>query len=179
MNLNDTVTLPKASFVKLVDSIFNPNPDDGGDPNNPFGPYGPGSPVIRDLIAAGLLNPGVIRLRPPPQPYRSVLDARETIDRAFSQYQLAEMLEGKEQSEKIISVARSQIQEFVDDYCGNGRPKWPRPRRLDAVELRPIDLIVAGIQFQKMADLAVDNPLSEDLAAAADKLFEVGLKGLG
>lgn len=121
--MNDTLTISKASFVKLVDLIFNPNPDDSGDPSNPFGPYGPGGPVIRDLIAAGLLNPGVIRLRPPPQPWRSVLDARETIDRAFSQYQLAEMLGGSEQSEKIISVARSQILEFVDDYCGNGRPK--------------------------------------------------------
>jgi hypothetical protein len=176
--MTDIVTISKSSFIKLVDLIFNPNPDDDGDPNNPLGSYGPGSPVIRDLIAAGLLNPGVMRLRPPPQPWRSVLDARETIDRAFAQYQLAEMLGGSEQSEKIISATRSQIQEFVDDYCGNGRPKWPRPRRLDAVELQPIDLVVAGVQFQKMADLALDNPLREDLAAAADKLIEVGLKGL-
>jgi hypothetical protein len=177
--MNDTITLSKASFVKLVDLILNPNPDDYGDPSNPFGPFGPGTPVIRELIAAGLLNPGLVRLRPPPQPYRSVLDAREVIDRAFSQYQLAEMLGGSEQSEKIISATRSQIQDFVDDYCGNGRPKWPRPRRLDAVELQPIDLIVAGVQFQKIADLAVDNPLREDLSAAADKLLEVGLNRLG
>jgi hypothetical protein len=185
MNKSDTITLSKTSFVKLIDLIsrsnsgFQPNPDDPGDPGNPFGPYGPGGPVLRNLIAAGLLNPGVIRLRPPPQPYRSLLDAREVIDRAFSQYQLAEMLGDGERSEKIISATRSQIQEFVDEYCGNGRPKWPRPRRLDAVELQPIDLIVAGVQFQKMADLAVDNPLSEDLSAAADKLLEVGLNRLG
>lgn len=177
--MNDTITISKVSLVKLMDLSFNPNPDDDGDPNNPFGPYGPGTPVLRDLIAAGLLNPGVIRLRPPPQPYRSVLDARAVIDRAFSQYQFAEMLRGSEQSENIISATRSQIQEFVDEYCGNGRPKWPRPRRLDAAELQPIDLVVAGVQFQKMADLAVDNPLREDLVAAADKLLEVGLKGLG
>jgi hypothetical protein len=184
MNENDTITLSKTSFVKLIDLIsrsnsgFQPNPDDSGDPGNPFGPYGPGGPVLRDLIAAGLLNPGVIRLRPPPQPYRSLLDAREVIDRAFSQYQFAEMLGGSEQSENIISATRSLIQEFVDG-CITGRPKWPRPRRLDAVELQPIDLVIAGVQFQKIADLAVDNPLREDLGAAADKLLEVGLNRLG
>jgi hypothetical protein len=177
--MNDTITLSKASFIKLVDLILNPNPDDNGDPSNPFSPYGPGTPVIRDLIAASLLNPGVIRLRPPPQPYRSVLDARAVIDRAFSQYQLAQMLGGSEQSENIISATRSQIQEFVDDYCGNSLPKWPLPRRLDVIELQPIDLVVAGVQFQKMADLVVDNPLQEDLSSAADKLLEVGLNSLG
>lgn len=177
--MNDTVTLSKASFIKLVDFIINPNPDDPGDPRNPFGPFGPGGPVIRELIAAGLLNPSVIRLGPHPEPWRSVLDARAVIDRAFSQFQLAEVLGGREQSESIISSARSQIQEFVDDYCGTGRPKWPRPRKLDNVELQPIDLVAAGVQFQKMADLAVDNPLREDLSSAADKLLEVGLSRLG
>jgi hypothetical protein len=172
MNKSDTITLSKTSFVKLIDLISRstansgsrPSDDAPSNPKNPLGPYGPGGPVLRYLIAAGF-NP-------------SEIDAREVIDRAFSQYQFAEMLGDGEQSEKIISVTRSQIQEFVDEYCGNGRPKWPRPRKLDAVELQPIDLIVAGIQFQKMADLAVDNPLSEDLSAAADKLLEVGLNRL-
>ena len=90
------------------------------------------------------------------------------------------MLGSSEQTEKVISATRTQLQEFVDDYCGTGRLKWPRPRKLDNVELQPIDLVAAGVQFQKMADLAsVDNPLRDDLAAAADKLLEVGLERLG
>jgi hypothetical protein len=177
--MNDTITLSKASFLTLLDSIINPNPDDPGNPSNPFGPFGPGGPVIRQSIAAGLLNLSVIRLGPSPEPWRSALDARTVIDRAFSQFQFAEMLGGREQSESIISSTRAQIQEFVDDYCGTGRPKWPRPWKLDNVELQPIDLLAAGVQFQKMADLAVDNPLRADLSAAADRLLEVGLSRLG
>jgi hypothetical protein len=178
--MDDTITISKATLVKLVGSFIsasrgsagNPNPDDPGNSGGPFGPFGPGSPVLRDL--------NLIRIAgdPDPMPLRAVLDARAVIDRAFSQFQLAEMLGGLEQSKTIMASTRSQIQEFVDDGCNTGRPRWPRPRRLDEIAFQPIELVVAGIQFQKMADLAVDNPLREDLLAAADKLFEVGLSRL-
>jgi hypothetical protein len=41
-----TITLSKASFVKLLDGVLYPNPDEPGDPGNPWGPYGPIGPVI-------------------------------------------------------------------------------------------------------------------------------------
>jgi hypothetical protein len=181
--MDDTITISKATLVKLVGSFIsasrgsagNPNPDDPGNSGGPFGSFGPGGPVLRDLLSSNLVR---IAGDPDPFPLRAVLDARAVIDRAFSQFQLAEMLGGLEQSKTIMASTRSQIQEFVDDYCGTGRPRWPRPRRLDITVLQPIELVAAGVQFQKIADLAMDNPLREDLLAAADKLFEVGLSRL-
>jgi hypothetical protein len=66
--MQGTITLSKASFVKLLDGVLYPNPDDPGNPGNPWGPYGPIGPVIRwalrDLSWV-LLNPQPL---PPPAP---------------------------------------------------------------------------------------------------------------
>jgi hypothetical protein len=101
------------------------------------------------------------------------------IDQAVAQYRSAEMLSA-EQSERAFEAVRSYIREFVDDYCGTRPPRWPRPwpwpPKFDPAQLRPLDLLVAGAQFQKAADFGLNNPLQADFSAAADQLLETGLR---
>ncbi|MGH8582642.1 MAG: hypothetical protein ACREWG_07590 [Gammaproteobacteria bacterium] len=185
--MKPNITLTKAALASLLDGVLYPNPDDPG-------PYGPIGPVIRwalrDLPWV-LLNPQPLpprtepnpdpwRFELNPEPWRSAVLARTVIDRAVAQYQFAETLAGAEQSQKPIEAVRSQIRGFVDDYCGTRPPKWPWPwpwpPKFDSARLRPLDLLVAGAQFQKAADL--QNPLQADFSAGADQLFETGLKRL-
>lgn len=182
--MHETITLTKASFISLLDSVLNPNPDD---PEEPRGPIGP---VVRDWLLWFLVNrqplppfgpqPEPWRFGPQPQPWRSAFLARAVIDRAVAQYQFAEALAGTEQSERITAAIGSQIREFVDDYCGTRPPRWPRPwpwpANFDPAQLHPLDLLIAGAQFQKAADLAPNNPLQADFSTAANQLFETGLK---
>lgn len=190
--MREDIALTKAALVSLLDGVLYPNPDDPGDPGNPWGPYGPGGPVIRwDIrdLSWIMLNPQPLppvaapspdpsRFRPPPQPWRLAVLARTLIDRVVAQYQFAEVLGATEQSEKAIGYVRSYIRDVVDDWCGTRPPKWPWPwpPSFDANQLRPIDLLAAGAQFQKAA--ALDNPLRADFSAAANQLFETGLKRL-
>ena len=58
--MDGTLTVTKASLVKLLDGVLYPNPDDAGNPTNPWGPYGPVGPLIGGLqhvFAMVLLNP--------------------------------------------------------------------------------------------------------------------------
>jgi hypothetical protein len=180
--MNESIMLTKTAFVKLLDALY-PRDDDPG-------PWGPAGPVIRwtlgDLSWA-LLNPQPLpprtgashdpwRLGPQPDPWRLAVLARTLIDRVVTQYQFAEVAGAIEQSEQAMGHIRSYIREIVEDWCGTRPPKWPWPwpPRFDAAQLRPIDLLVAGAQFQKAA--ALDNPLTPDFSAAADRLIETGLK---
>ena len=190
--MDGTLTVTKASLVKLLDGVLYPNPDDAGNPTNPWGPYGPVGPLIGGLqhvFAMVLLNPQPL----PPQveaqrsgsvsvPWRSALVARAVIDQSVAQYRFAEVMGGGEHSEGAIETIRMHIREFVDDYCGTGERRWslpwPFPLGLDPAELNPIDLLVAGAQFQKAADSVADGPLQADYSAAADRLLETGMKRL-
>jgi hypothetical protein len=49
---------------------------------------------------------------------------------------------------------------------------------LDPAELNPIDLLVAGAQFQKAADSVANSPLQADYSAAADRLLKTGMQRL-
>jgi hypothetical protein len=194
----ETITLTKATLVNLLDGLLYPNPDDPG-------PYGPIGPIIRWALrdfSSVLLNPQPLPpLEPNPHPWRffaavllaglephsspwpvpwfSAFLARTVIDQAVAQYRFAEVVTGTEQSEKTTAAIGLQIREFVDDWCGTRPPRWPRPwpwpPRFDPAKLRPLDLLIAGAQFRKAADFA-NNPLQAEFAAAADKLFETGLK---
>jgi len=44
--MDGTLTVTKASLVKLLDGMLYPNPDLSADPTNPWGPYGPVGPLI-------------------------------------------------------------------------------------------------------------------------------------
>ena len=190
--MDESLAVTKASLVKLLDGVLYPNPDDAGNPTNPWGPYGPVGPLIGGLqhvFAMVLLNPQPL----PPQveaqrsgsvsvPWRSALVARAVIDQSVAQYRFAEVMGGGEHSEGAIETIRRHIREFVDDYCGTGARRWPLPwpfpLGLDPAELNPIDLLVAGAQFQKAADSVADGPLQADYSAAADRLLETGMKRL-
>jgi hypothetical protein len=52
------------------------------------------------------------------------------------------------------------------------------PSGLDPAELNPIDLLVAGAQFQKAADSVADGPLQADYSAAAHRLLKTGMQRL-
>lgn len=126
-------------------------------------------------------HPDPWRFGPRPEPWRSALLARTVIDQAIALYRSAELLPA-EQSERTFAAVRSSIREFVDDYCGTRPPRWPRPwpwpPKFDSARLRPLDLLVAGVQFQKAADFGSNNPLQADFSAAADQLLETGLQRL-
>ena len=177
--MDANVTVTKAALVKLIDSGIYPNPDDPGDPGNPW----PIGPLIRaalhDFSSWVMLNPQP--LPPEPDPWRSSVVARTVIDQVVAQYRMAEVMGGSEQAERAIEVLRSQIGEFVDEYCGNGRPRHgplpsPHPLGLDPEQLTVMDLLAAGTQFQKAADsMADDSPLQAHFSAAADQLLETGM----
>jgi len=117
-----------------------------------------------------------------PVPWRSALVARAVIDQSVAQYRFAEVMGGGEHSEGAIETIRRHIREFVDDYCGTGARRWPLPwpfpLGLDPADLDPIDLLVAGAQFQKAADSVADGPLQADYSAAADRLLKTGMQRL-
>lgn len=182
------VSLTKASFARLLDSLLYPNPDDSGNPNGPFGPFGPGGPVMQQLLWA-MLNPQPLPpgpdpyarfswaalnpqpLPPGPDPYRSALAARGLIDRAVAQQQFTEVL-GTEQSQRSIIIIGGHIQDAVDDWCGTPTPGHHGPRP------HAVGLLAAGAQFQKAADMMSSNPLQSVFASAAEKLFKAGLSRL-
>jgi hypothetical protein len=203
--MSGTLTLTKASLIRLLDGVLYPNPDDPGNPHSPWGPYGPGGPVSRRFerdLSWAFLNPQPLppspdpwqRLLwvllnpqplppvagPRPEPWRSALMARAVIDQAVAVYRSAEILSTTEQPERAFEGVRAYIHEFVDDYCGTAPRRWPRPSpwplTSDALSLDPLDLLVAGAQFQKAADAAPDSPLQADFSAAADQLLETGLQ---
>lgn len=176
--MGETINLTKTVLVKLLD--FFPNPDDPE-------PHGPGGPVIR-AIRAGFRfephpdpwrsgpSPDPWRLGPQPDPWRSAVIARTIIDRAVAQYQLAEV----EQSKSAVEGVRLQMRAYVDDFCGTRPPRWPRPwpwpPKFDPADVHPVELLIAGAEFQRAA--ALNNPLQADFSAAADQLFENGFKRL-
>jgi hypothetical protein len=196
VNLLDSVLYPNPD-----------DPDNPGDPKGPLDPIGPiagSSYNLWQFLSQILLNPQPLppgrvpdpwrRIAwlllnpqplppvagPHPDPWRSALLARAVIDQAVAQYRYAETL-SEAQAERAVEGIRSSIREFVDDYCGTHPPRWPRPwpwpPRMDSAQPRPIDLLVAGAQFQKAADF--DNPLQTIFSFAADQLFETGLSRMG
>ncbi len=170
--MNQDITLTKSALAHLFDSVLYPRDDDPG-------PYGPIGPVIRwalrDLSWV-LLNPQPLppRTGPEPDPWRSALAARTVIDQAVLQYRLAEVLPA-EQSETAYDAVRSFVRVFIDDCGTPPKPRpWPWPWKWDLAQMLPLDLLVAGAQFQKAA--AFDNPLQTVFSSAADQLFERGLR---
>lgn len=167
-----SITLSRSSLAKLLQSFY-PNPDDPG-------PWGPIGPVIRAALDRVTLNPQPLPPGPQPDPWRAAMFARLTIDQAVSQYQLAEALLGREAAGRASEAARSQIQAFVDEWCGTHPRPWPRPWPwppvLDPKTVQPAELLVAGAQFETAAQLK--NPLQETFSAAAAQLIDVGLQRL-
>lgn len=181
--MSQTITLTKATLVKLLDELGYPQPDDPG-------PYGPIGPILRQAfrdLSWGLLSPQPLPPRtepnpdpwePHPDPWRLARLARALIDRVVGQYQLAEVLGGAKPPEKAVDTIRGYLRDVVDDWCGTRPPKWPWPwpPRSDRGRPRPVELLMAAAQFEKAA--ISDNPLRTDFSAVADQLFTTALKQL-
>jgi hypothetical protein len=192
--MNENITVSKTSFVQLLSDLY-PNPDDPGDMSSPWGPYGPIGPLVSWFVSRvswALLNPQPLPPEPPPDlwkftapiavPWRAALLARMVIDRVVAEYQFVEVAAGAGTSEGAHDGVRLRISEFIDDFCGT-RPRrwplpWPWPPKLDPAQIRPLDLLLAGAQFQRASDAMVDNPLQADFSAAADQLLQTGLNRL-
>lgn len=56
----------------------------------------------------------------------------------------------------------------IDDYCGNGRPGWPRPRGLKDLVLA----LVAGDLINRIENAAVREPLVAALTEATKRAQE-------
>jgi hypothetical protein len=181
--MNGPLTLTKASLVTLLDALLSLSPEDSGELRTPWRQYDRVGPCLRlaryDYLRVSL---NIQSLPSPPHLHsdlrRSALLARIVINQAVAHFQIAEGCAGAEQMERRAETIRSDIREFVDDFCGIRPPRWPRPwpwpPTLVSSQLCPLDLLVAGAQFQKAANFA--NPLQADLSSAADQLFETGLK---
>ena len=186
------MNITKAQLVVLLDGVtgvrfdpldpWGPNPGSDDGPN----PFPWWFSVMRDRIGRDayfrhVFGGGRGFGDPNPQPnfsYSAFL-ARSVINQAVAQYRFAEVAVNAEQLKKTSAAIGAQTREFVDDWCGTRPPKWPFPwsSNFDPAKLRPMDLLVAGAQFQKAADF--QNPLQADFSAAAEQLFEVGLKRMG
>jgi hypothetical protein len=152
--MNKNFSISKTAFVNLIDAYL-PSDDDSG-------PWGPLGPVIRDRLLWILLNPQPLppRQGPQPDPWRSRTLVRTIVDRTVSQLQLAEVMDA-ERLESTTEIASSQVLRFVDEFCGTWPPRWPWPPKFDPRELLPLDLLVAGAEFHKAAEMTTDHTLQK------------------
>lgn len=184
--MDGSITVTKSALVKLVDGMLYPTQMIPVARAICGGPYGSIGPIIRGTLhdfSWLMLNPQPL---PPkitglmPEPWRSAVVARSIIDQVVAQYRLAEVMCDGEQAERATEALRSQIGEFVDEYCGTGRPRRgplpsPFPLRVDPAEFHPTAALVAGAHFQKAAGSMGDGPLEGAFSAAADRLLKTGM----
>lgn len=170
--MSDTFVISKASFIKLVDLLISSSSGDKSTQRK--------LSVSEPLLSESLL--GIDLPMNITQAYGAVLDAREIVDQTINQNQLAEAMLGSEQSEQIRSLTINRIKSFVDSYCGTVPPelkfKIPGPKFVNIQKIKPIDLIIAGIEIKKGADLDISSSLQADFNGAGDQLIEVGLQRL-
>jgi len=122
-------------------------------------------------FTAGSTAPVPIRIPPPPPiapPSFSTIAELKALDSLNSYHSDPDM-------------AAMQIKNFVEECTSQGRqddPQSEMSRNIGGAGLRPIDLIVAGAEFQRTADSNRDHPLSQQLADSANRLISFGLTGL-
>jgi hypothetical protein len=80
------------------------------------------------------------------------------------------------------SSSSAAISKFVDDICGNGIPlPWPFPPPRPnwfMEDITGLDLVVAGVQFEKAASETYSCELKQIIADAGAKLTAAGLSRL-
>ncbi len=191
------ITLSTTALANLID-LF-PNPDDPE-------PTGPGGPVIRwlewvglnpqplpprwhELLQAVLMNPVPWRRGPSPEPWGPHPEpwlwaavTRATISTHLNRLEAAGIIIVSGDLEHAIRSTGESLVAFVDDICGT--PPRPRPFPppwgpvLDPETLHPLNLIVAGAQFQKAADALGDHPLHDTFEESAERLLSTGIARL-
>ena len=174
--MNESLNVSKLALTRLVGDVLFPNPDDPGTPYHSWGPFGPHGPQVSQAFWAMLnpqpIPPGTSERQSPgePTPWLATLGARTLIDRALAMVKFASVLENPKQVDRLIGLTRTELNMFVDGWCGTptGRPpKGPRPW----------PLLGAGAQFFMAATQFSESPLRNDFENAADRLFQAGLQG--
>jgi hypothetical protein len=180
-----TYNISRKALVSIVSGVldaYRPNPDDPPPP-------GPWDPVIRAALDRAILRFGAVALNPQPLPPISVqlnpqpeppghfvrlnpqplppvalfaaVLAEEVVDRAG----LIQRAAGKGGNAGVQFLA-----EFVDDWCGTGRPKVPRPKKRN-----PVELLALGVMFSRLAGSVHDDGLRQGLADGSNTLLQTGL----
>jgi hypothetical protein len=185
------LTLSKQTLIKLLErASTDPCEPWGCDPSEP--PPGSGWPPdpLPDPERWAILNLlgrlDWVRLNPQPLPprghWRPTWVARMTIARALDLHETAEALAG-DGGERARGMIERNVSELVDDWCGTRPHPRPYPRPWGPLVrgtevLQPIDLIIAGAQFQKAADALAGSALQATFEGAADRLLATGLSRL-
>jgi hypothetical protein len=180
------LSLSKQALIELLErASTDPCEPYGCDLSQPPPPPGVGDPEpLPDPPPREF--PPWLRLNPQPLPpkghWRSANAARTIIAQALNLQELSEAF-ASDGGERTLGVIQRKVSEFVDDWCGTQpHPKpfpWPwGPIVRGTEELQPIELIVAGAQFQKAADALEGNALQESFEGAADRLLQTGVSRL-
>lgn len=179
-------TISDKALVALFDRLSGgfPNPED----TSPPGPWGP---VIRQALERVHRRFGPrpepwleVSLNPQPLPPRVAFVtalAQLVVDRELALQDVSDAAQNSG-GERSIIIVGGIIARFVDDYCGNGVPlRWPfpgpRPHWFDK-DTDGVDLIVAGVQFNKAAAEISNEGLRRSVADGAAKLVETGVSRL-
>ena len=173
------LSLSKQALIELLERA-SPDPCEpyGCDPWEP--PNEPPEPPIWEFPRSLRLNPQPL---PPKGHWRATNAARTIIAQALTMHELTEAL-ASDGGERTLGVIQRKVSAFVDDWCGTPshypRPfPWPwGPIVRGTEELQPIELIVAGAQFQKAADALEGTALQESFEGAADRLLQTGVSRL-
>jgi hypothetical protein len=163
VTMDRQLTVSRSVLAGVLNHMY-PDPEAVG----PLGPYGP---VVRRSVE---------RAGPLPDPWLGAAAAGALIRHVLGQQELAVSLGAAERGNEL---ARTSIQRFVADFCGTPpRPHWPfpwpPPPWWAQGEVRPVDVLVAGAQFHRVAETMPDNVLAAEFDAGADELFAVGLRQL-
>ena len=172
------LSLSKQALIELLERAST-------DPCEPYGcdPWEP-PPGQKPPLGPGDID-GLLRLNPQPLPpkghWRAANAARTIIVQVLNLHEVSEALasDGGERAQVVIN---RKVSEFVDDWCGTP-PRYPKPFPWPwgplvrgTEELQPIELIVAGAQFQKAADALEGNAaLQESFEGAADRFLQTGV----
>lgn len=198
----------RRALVSLVTHLTGGYPNDFDSPQPP----GPWDPVLRralDRVRMFGARPDPWRVFGPlPDPWRSTAPALERlswtalnplplppvgivlaaalademIDRTSLLYELADAFP-EETRGHVQGAARGQLEQLVDDLCGNDMRWWPFPVPPAGGDGAPAtigaaELVMMGAQFERAAALLASEQLRHDVARAGVRLFEAGLERL-
>ena len=120
---------------------------------------------------------------PQPEPWAWAQLTQATISHHVNLLELVGIIIVGGDAERAVSNISESLLAFTDGPCGTGphKPHFPGPWGpvLDAEVLHPVNLVVAGVQFQRAADALGESPIHDTLEECADRLITAGLDRLG
>jgi hypothetical protein len=164
------IRLSSKALAKLVERHMPTTPEEESE-RGPSGPPGP------DFGGPGPFE--MLRLNPQPLPplSRFVFAARTAIARALASQESAALL-GNDEEGRALPRIQGTVSELVDDWCGTRPPRpfpWPwGPVLRGTEEVKSSELLVAGAQFHKAAEVLEGSALGQTFKDAADRLFQTG-----